>query len=297
MRKDYEATHFEEQKALQFRLNEVLSLNEAYWRQRSRIQWLREGDHNTSFFHRRASNRRCWNRVKGLVNDLRQWTAQPNEVVDILIDYYDNIFRSEHVDSEALALIIDSMQTKVTDDMNADLLAPYTDSEIKKALFQMHPLKSPSPDGQVAQESNFTHLTLILKIKELKLPSDLRPIALCNVVYKIASKVLAIPLSRRVGIDRATWKLDKRGFFSVKSAYAIACDFSIGNVFASTSLGDPYAQLWNALWKTNVPNKVAIFGWKAAHNLLPTRTALTFKGYSGELNCCVCSESILEHIF
>lgn len=45
--------------------------------------------------------------------------------------------------------------------------------------------------GQLFQESNFTHLTLIPKVKEPKFAMELRPIALCNVVYKIASKVLA----------------------------------------------------------------------------------------------------------
>lgn len=44
--------------------------------------------------------------------------------------------------------------------------------------------------GQLYQESNFTHLTLILKFKEPKDAIELGPIALCNVVYKIASKVL-----------------------------------------------------------------------------------------------------------
>lgn len=103
--------------------------------------------------------------------------------------------------------------------MNESLLTSYTDEEIKRALFQMHPSKSPGPDGmspffyqkywdivhhdvclavrnflssgQLFQESNFTHLTLIPKVKEPKVASELRPIALCNVVYKIASKVLA----------------------------------------------------------------------------------------------------------
>ncbi|XP_062021043.1 uncharacterized protein LOC133737522 [Rosa rugosa] len=82
----------------------------------------------------------------------------------------------------------------------------------------------------------------------------------------IASQVLSIPLSRRVGL---------------------------------IELHENWIKLWNALWRANVPNKVAIFCWRAAHNLLPTRTALTSKGYSGELNCCVCSESMetLEHVF
>ncbi|XP_061993936.1 uncharacterized protein LOC133711869 [Rosa rugosa] len=219
MSKPFEPSQFEEQKALQFRLNELLTINETYWRQRSRIQWLKEGDRNTPFFHRRASNRRSRNKVTGITNEEGMWTSDPDQISETLVRYYENIFHTEGSDSAAISTVLQALQPKVTDSMNEVLLAPYTDEEIKKALFQMHPSKSPGPDGmspfffqkfwnvvhhdvclavkhvlqtgQLSQESNFTHLTLIPKVKEPKLASDLRPIALCNVVYKIASKVLA----------------------------------------------------------------------------------------------------------
>lgn len=41
------------------------------------------------------------------------------------------------------------------------------------------------------QESNFTYIALIPKVKGPQDPTQLRPITLCNVVYKISSKVLA----------------------------------------------------------------------------------------------------------
>lgn len=48
-------------------------------------------------------------------------------------------------------------------------------------------------------------------------------------------------------------------------------------IFVSSSNGDLYAPVWKALWRAKAPNKVAIFGWSAVHNLLPTRVTLLIK--------------------
>ncbi|KAL6217491.1 hypothetical protein ACLB2K_010708 [Fragaria x ananassa] len=115
---------------------------------------------------------------------------------------------------------------------------------------------------------------------------------------QVVNQILTIPLSRRFGQDRVAWKLNARGLFSVKSAYTIARELLLGNVFASTSDGDPYGNIWRARWRAKDPSKVVIFGWRLVHNLLPTRTALTAKGYEGPLSC-VCNEGVgtLEHLF
>ncbi|GJU09942.1 reverse transcriptase [Tanacetum coccineum] len=52
-----------EQQDLQNEIKELYAREEIMWRQRSRIQWLKEGDKNTQFFHAQATSRRKRNNL------------------------------------------------------------------------------------------------------------------------------------------------------------------------------------------------------------------------------------------
>ena len=47
----------------------LLSLEEISWRQKSRMLWIKEGDNNTKFFHKMANSRRRFNHLSFLEVD------------------------------------------------------------------------------------------------------------------------------------------------------------------------------------------------------------------------------------
>ena len=47
-------------------LNDLLLKQEIFWRQRSRVSWLKHGDRNTKFFHSKTSQRRQRNYIEGI---------------------------------------------------------------------------------------------------------------------------------------------------------------------------------------------------------------------------------------
>ncbi|KAK9991788.1 hypothetical protein SO802_026773 [Lithocarpus litseifolius] len=96
------------------------------------------------------------------------------------------------------AELIKAIQGKVTDRMNTLLLQDFQAQDVEKALKQMHSLKVPGPNDMPPifyQHfwTNFheTHIVIIPKTKKLERAMDYRPISLCNVAYKLASKAVA----------------------------------------------------------------------------------------------------------
>ncbi|XP_074297338.1 uncharacterized protein LOC141628049 [Silene latifolia] len=190
---------------------------EQYWRQRSRALWLKDGDKNTKFFHTRAGERKRKNFIAKLVDDRGVTRCGDAAVASVANAYFQELFATSNpvIPNETLQ----GIANRVTDDMNANLRRAYDEEEVIDALHQMHPLKAPGPDGMnglfyqtywdsvgsevistvlailrgeiSARELNKTNIVLIPKKKAPDKIRDFRPINLCNVAYKLVSKVLA----------------------------------------------------------------------------------------------------------
>ncbi|PRQ20703.1 putative RNA-directed DNA polymerase [Rosa chinensis] len=137
----------------------------------------------------------------------------------VMVNYFEQMYKAGTIDTEALEETLQAISPSVTEEMNISLCSQYSCEEVKEALFQMYPTKSPRPDGmpplffqhywesigaditaavhnflqtgQLLKQINFTHICLIPTVNSPETMADLHPITLCNVIYKLCSKVIA----------------------------------------------------------------------------------------------------------
>ncbi|CAN1820450.1 LINE-1 retrotransposable element ORF2 protein [Linum perenne] len=210
----------EMEKRLEGELGRLWRQEELYWKQRAGIRWLKEGDKNTKFFHASTIQRRQKNRILKLKTDDLLWIEEEEEIARHIKSFYENLFTArEEVQEDEISNWIPSV---ITEEMNRNLCRPITDEEIKNAVFQMGPNKSPGPDGfpgffyqkywelvkqqlcaevkrffantEMPEGWNDTHVVIIPKVPNPETVSQFRPISCCNFRYKIISKIMATRL-------------------------------------------------------------------------------------------------------
>jgi hypothetical protein len=91
--------NIQEERDVERKLCDLFECEEIMARQRSRVEWLREGDRNTSFFHAKASARRRTNKISTLTRDDGSKCDSQGEIKGLVHEFYENLFSSEHCDS------------------------------------------------------------------------------------------------------------------------------------------------------------------------------------------------------
>jgi hypothetical protein len=87
----------EEKQVLLREMDVFLYREEILWMQRSRVAWVREGDRNTKFFHRKASWRHKKNKVRKLRRSDGTWTMDPGEMENMSREFFEGLTRDENL--------------------------------------------------------------------------------------------------------------------------------------------------------------------------------------------------------
>jgi exonuclease III len=194
--------------------------DEERWRLKSRMLWLNGGDKNTRFFHRFASARRSKKQLWDIEQEDGITYHAQEEIKVAAVNHFNAFFQVPIEPSlNAQVELAGRFPNMVTAEEALALESPCTKEEILSVLKGFKKEKSPGPDGwsvelylhffdimgqdllDVVEDArlrgvinpllNSTFLVLIPKSNHPKQFKDFRPISLCNLCYKLISKIIA----------------------------------------------------------------------------------------------------------
>ncbi|CAO2825064.1 unnamed protein product [Amaranthus hypochondriacus] len=135
----------EEYRRVEKELRELRHQQETVAWQRCRPFVLRNGDRNMAYFHAKASTCRRQNKIEALEDRNGVKHKSREGLKSVVLDYFTNLFLSSR--PEITIDQLDCINTRVTQDMETSMARPYSRFEIEAALNEMHPCKSPGPNG------------------------------------------------------------------------------------------------------------------------------------------------------
>ncbi|KAK2402478.1 hypothetical protein QL285_051993 [Trifolium repens] len=91
-----------------------------------------------------ATTRRKFKKIEKLTNEAQVEVKDQAGLCDVAKSYFNQLFEAKENNQEPVLSLI---QSRVSSENNERLLAPITKEELHTTLLQMHPDKSPGPDG------------------------------------------------------------------------------------------------------------------------------------------------------
>ncbi|KAK8627588.1 hypothetical protein V6N13_135197 [Hibiscus sabdariffa] len=121
-------------------LKALIMAEESFFRQKSRVQFVKEGDQNTSFFFRKVQIQQKANTISSLYNSEGVKLESFGDISSEFVKYFSDSLGSvnDSVDTFSDDLLKQILGVKLSAEIRDALVAPITHKEIKDVLFSMN---------------------------------------------------------------------------------------------------------------------------------------------------------------
>ncbi|XP_074298801.1 uncharacterized protein LOC141629742 [Silene latifolia] len=195
----------------------------SFLQQKAKTKWLKEGDENTAYYHRKIKARQVHNKVLQIKDMHGTTQTYPKDIEKAFLEFYMDLLGT----SKAVKSVhVPTVRTcnMVSDQHTIELLRPVSIEEVKHCFSSIPSTKSPGPDGyssqffndswekvgqdifdamnnffhtgKILKQINSTNITLIPKNTNPGSVIEFRPIACCNTIYKCIAKLLCSRLGK-----------------------------------------------------------------------------------------------------
>ena len=215
---------FQKEKELHDKWEFLRRIEEAYFRQKSRINWLKEGDLNTSYFHRIWKVRTAVNAIRSFLLPSGVLLTDPIAMGEWAVAHFKSILAPATAPSSISTpnWFHSLLDFRCSQEQRVSLIATPSREVIERTLLRLNPNKAPGPDGLTSgfykaawpiigaevidsisaffttaflpAVVNSTILSLVPKHPGASEITDYRPIACCTTIYKSISKILVAKL-------------------------------------------------------------------------------------------------------
>ncbi|PPS19209.1 hypothetical protein GOBAR_AA01364 [Gossypium barbadense] len=126
------------------KLGHLHKVDERYWA-KTRLQWLKEGDRNTRYFHVRATGRKKKNYIERLKDANGTWLYDTKDICTAARNYFCDNFKTTTASNDDPDLSF--IRCCVSENINIQLDRDFTNDEIMDAFNHMDSQKFPGLDG------------------------------------------------------------------------------------------------------------------------------------------------------
>lgn len=192
--------------------------------QRSKATWLQLGDSNTAYFYKYMRKKNYKRMITSVADDAGNLITDLGEIHRTFIQYFTASLGSAAQTRGGVQPEIIAMGPVLTLEQQVSLIKPFTTEDVRIAMFNIDSTKNPGSDGfssgffkdtwsdlgttisaavikffhecSLPTQLCHTLITLLPKVENACHPRDYRPIACCQTLYKVISKMLCFRLAK-----------------------------------------------------------------------------------------------------